>query len=137
MTSETVELHLLVNRLFISLDERRYDELAGLFAADGVWHRQGKGLQGPAGIRSALEGRPRDLTTRHLVTNFVADITGPDSAESLQYVTVYAHEGELSDGTAPIGHPVQIGVYRARFARLQKWQLVELSGTPVFRKAHG
>ncbi len=137
MPHETAELHFLVNRLFISLNERRYGELAELFAADGVWHRQGKTLQGPAGIRKALEGRPRDLTTRHLVTNFVADITGPASAESLQYVTVYAHEGELPDGTAPIGNPVQIGVYRARFARLETWRFVELSGTPVFRKAHG
>jgi len=75
-------LWTLINRFFVAIDERNYKEAAGLFAPDGIWHRQGKTLRGPNEILGALEGRPAHLLTRHLITNFVPIVFRADEAET-------------------------------------------------------
>ena len=44
-------------RFFNYFDQWRYQNMADLFVPDGVWHRQGKALQGRAEILAALTAR--------------------------------------------------------------------------------
>ncbi|MFM0045590.1 nuclear transport factor 2 family protein [Paraburkholderia sediminicola] len=128
-------LTLLLNRFFVYLDDRKYDELIRLFAANGVWHRQGVTLEGPAKILDALQARPADLTTRHLLTNVVPVVESADSVQAVMYITVFADNGPQQPSPLPMALPLQVGVYRARFVLIDEWRIAELRGDPTFRRA--
>ena len=38
----------VLTRFFNAFDQWRYDDMAAMFASDGVWHRAGKSLKGAA-----------------------------------------------------------------------------------------
>lgn len=102
----------LITSFYMLLDEKRYDELAGLFAADGAWVRLGEELVGPDAIVAAMEER-EDWLTAHLVSNIRIDIIDADNVETTQYVTLYRQEGQAgADGPAPVVPP--LGVLRHR-----------------------
>jgi hypothetical protein len=82
----------LVNEFYCALDEKRYEDLANLFAPDGVWNRLGVDLKGPPQILSSMEERS-DWLTAHLVTNTRVKVLSQDHAETTQYITLYRHEG--------------------------------------------
>lgn len=52
-----------VIRFFAALDGGRQEEVANAFAEDGIWHRQGAALRGPAGVSKALAARPAGRVT--------------------------------------------------------------------------
>ena len=87
-------------RFYRCLDESRYDELADLFAPDGVWHRFGKRRTGREDILRALHERPAAQTTRHIVTNVLVDAREHEASATL-CVTAYRHEGEASGARHP------------------------------------
>jgi len=125
----------LLHRLFFNLDERRYSQVAELFAPDGVWHRQGEQLQGGADVRRALERRPAQLRTRHLVSNTIIEAADGLTSESAHYVLVFAHHADEAMLRLPELQPLQLGVYRARCRHTDgKWEIVELTGQPSFRR---
>jgi hypothetical protein len=98
----------LVTGFYCALDEQRYDDLAGLFATDGVWNRLGKDLVGGAAILEAMRTR-KDWLTAHLVTNIRINVLDPEHAETIQYITLYRHEGWTPDmGPAPVVLPLGI-----------------------------
>jgi len=90
-----------LTRFFNYFDQWRYEDMAGLFAPDGVWHRQGKALQGKDAIVAVLNTRSRTQTVRHVVTNVQIDVVDAMAAEFLLYVTAYIHDS----GTKPAGPP--------------------------------
>lgn len=93
----------LLIRFFNAFDAFRYDEMAAMFAPDGVWHRQGKALTGRDAIRAALRERSTTQTVRHVVTNIDVTVSGADRAEFLFYLTAYAHDaGAAPDGKPPV-----------------------------------
>lgn len=107
----------LLNRFYGLLDEKRYDDLAGLFAADGVWVRLGKELIGPKAIVAAMAER-EDWITMHVVTNIRIDIRDADHAETMQYITLYRHEGwDAAKGPAPVVLPLAILHHRDHLVR--------------------
>ncbi|WP_255368674.1 nuclear transport factor 2 family protein [Polaromonas sp. OV174] len=59
----------LVIAFFSALDRRDHAFAAGLLAPQGTWLRQGKILTGPAEAHAALDARPVNRATCHLVTN--------------------------------------------------------------------
>lgn len=123
----------VLNRFFQCLDDGRYEALSALMAQDGVWHRQGKALKGPAGVLEAMRARPAGLATRHLVSNLVVDAATEDRADAVFYVTVYAHTGSATP--APVELPLQIVVFRQSMTRTAEgWRIAELSSTPAFRR---
>jgi ketosteroid isomerase-like protein len=142
MTTEAEQLRIerdaanLVHRFFRHLDDCAYDKLAALMARDGVWHRQGKALAGPAMVQEAMKGRPAALMTRHLVSNLLVDAVDADHAEASCYVTVYAHTGEHKpDEPAPLEQPLQIMTYRIRLTRTADGARIdEIAGKVAFRK---
>lgn len=91
----------ILTRFFNLFDQWRYEDMAELFAPDGVWHRLGKALQGRAAIMSALNARSRTQTVRHVVSNVQVDVTDAASAEFLLYITAYIHD----TGSRPLEPP--------------------------------
>jgi hypothetical protein len=107
----------LLIKFYNLLDEKRYEELAGLFADDGVWVRLGKELVGGPAILAAMAGRD-DWLTAHLVSNIGIDIIDSDNVETTQYVTLYRHEGcGGAEGPAPVVPPLGILRHRDRLGR--------------------
>ena len=82
----------LVNEFYCALDEKRYPDLANLFAPDGIWNRLGVDLKGPEKILESMDTRS-DWLTAHLVTNTRVRVISQDRAETTQYITLYRHEG--------------------------------------------
>lgn len=126
----------LLNRFFHCLDDGRYEEMAELMAPDGVWHRQGKALQGPAAVLAAMRERPAGLVSRHVVSNLVVDAAAEDRAEAAFYATVFAHSGAPgAQPPAPMELPFQLAVFRATALRGgDGWRIGQLSSTPAFKR---
>jgi hypothetical protein len=131
------EAAAVVHRFFRYLDDGDYDRLAAMMAADGVWHRQGKMLRGPAMVLEAMKARPAGVITRHLVSNLLVDVAAPDHAEVSCYITVYAHTGETKpDQPAPLELPLQIGTYRIKLTRAAQGgaRIAEITARMAFRR---
>jgi len=101
-----LECQKVIQQFYFYLDEKRYPDLADLFAAEGAWVRLGKELVGPAGILSAMQERDSWLTM-HVVTNLIVRLVSPDMAETTQYVTLYRQEGyDPASGPGPVVMPL-------------------------------
>jgi hypothetical protein len=132
----TSEVERAINLFFRHLDECDYESLTALMTADGLWHRQGKELRGRAMIMEEMKARPVGFVTRHIVSNFVVDTTGPDHAAASLYITVFAHQAEAGASPPhPMALPNIVGVYRIKALRqADGWRLQEIRSTPVFRR---
>ena len=98
----------LINAFYGALDEQRYEDLANLFAPGGIWNRLGKDLVGGTEIVKALQTRANWLTA-HLVTNIRIDVIDADHAETIQYITLYRHEGWRPEmGPAAVVLPIGV-----------------------------
>ncbi|HVV92492.1 MAG TPA: nuclear transport factor 2 family protein [Hyphomicrobiales bacterium] len=88
-------------RLFLALDERRYDDVAASFLENGMWHRRGQALSGPGEVRRAMAERPATARVRHVITNLVVTPRGPDVADFILYLSAYTHDGPV-DAAPPV-----------------------------------
>jgi hypothetical protein len=74
---------------FRCLDTREHDTAAAFFAPDGVWHRPGgAALTGHDAILAALNKRPAERSTAHLLSNVWAEAIDPDHARVHFYLTL-------------------------------------------------
>ncbi|WP_183012453.1 nuclear transport factor 2 family protein [Achromobacter sp. UMC46] len=74
---------------FHALDTRRHEAASALMAADGVWLRQGKRLCGPQEVLAALNVRPPERVTCHIITNLrLTGVEGP-RASVAYFLTAY------------------------------------------------
>src|SRR3972149_6355984 len=110
------DCHQNLSRLFYYLDEGRDADLATLFAADGVSHRQGKALKGRDEILAVIRERPQTQITRHVMGNVFVTATGPNAAEAVSYVTVYAY-GSRSTVSGSVRFPSDAGAGAAALFR--------------------
>jgi SnoaL-like domain len=133
------EIERIIVRFFYYLDERLYENLAALMAADGVWTRQGERLHGPAMVLAALKERPPGLMTRHVISNILIDLPEPTRAEASFYMTVFRRDGELPvDGPAPMELPHVVALCRQKLSQgEQGWRIDALTATPTFRRQAG
>jgi hypothetical protein len=118
----------VLTRFFNYFDRWRYADMVELFTEDGVWHRQGKALQGRPAILAALAARSTTQRVRHVVTNVQIDVLGPDLANSLLYVTAYMHDsGAPQTEPARIRAPYLILTAPGRLARTDEgWKIAYL-----------
>jgi hypothetical protein len=124
----------LLIRFFNAFDAFRYDEMASLFAPDGVWHRQGRALAGRAAILAALGDRSPTQTVRHIVTNVEIAVTGRDVARSLLYLTAYSHDsGAAPREPAEIAAPSLLLTVPGSLVRTNDgWRIASLTMTRTF-----
>lgn len=105
-------------------DEARWDEVAALYAEDGVMVRPtapDAPTHGRAAILAAFKGRaPR--TTRHVCSNVVIDVEGPDTARGISTMLLFTGAG------APL-----VGAFHDRFVRTEEgWRFAERRGSLTF-----
>jgi SnoaL-like domain len=118
---------------FHRLDACDYDGLVELFAADGVWHRQGKALRGAADLMAAMRARPAGVT-QHVASNVLVDVAGADRATVTAYLVIFAHIGS-NETPAPMALPLSVAVYRAQTVRTAAgWRIGELTSQMRFKR---
>jgi ketosteroid isomerase-like protein len=123
----------LATACYTLMDLGRYDETAALFAEDATWVRGGNPTVGRAAIRAALDKRPADQISRHVVTNVVVTVLDDDNAEGAAYFMPL--RGARKDG-APAVMPAfdQLGDLAFRFRRgADGWRIAFLKPSPAFK----
>lgn len=126
-----------ISLFFTSLDERDFDRMASIMAANGVWRRAGVDLVGPEGLLAEMAKRPDNRHSRHMLTNLIPEIAADGSAMLRFYSAAWVHIGGTDDkGIAPMALPNSIGAYTARFVRdSDGWKISDLRAKSAFRKA--
>lgn len=123
--------------LWAALDSNDYDDVANSFTDDGVWHRQGKQLAGPAGVRAAMAERPKSARTRHLITNALVNAVDENNATIQFYLTVYHHTADPADAPppAPMNMPLTVALSKASLRKGPSgWKIRELKSADTFRR---
>jgi hypothetical protein len=125
----------VLTRFFNYFDQWRYEDMADLFAEDGVWHRQGRALAGRAAILAALAERSTTQRVRHVVTNPQIDVVDPDTAASLLYVTAYRHDSGAKQTEPPrIRAPYLLLVVPGRLRRTEAgWKIARMEMNREFQ----
>jgi hypothetical protein len=124
----------VIHQLFFCLDESRYDTLAGLFDAAGVWHRQGEVLAGTEQILHAMRQRSTTQRIRHVISNCFIESGSRDCANLVAYMTAYRFDdGTMRTGPVAISSPFRISLVRASLRRTDDaWKIAELNLVPEF-----
>ncbi|MDP6374924.1 MAG: nuclear transport factor 2 family protein [Pseudomonadales bacterium] len=118
-----------------SVDFRDYDTFADLFTADGILDT-GREMIGADTIRAAMNKRPDELRSRHVLTNIYTQVMDRDSARGISYLTLYRHIGpeSLEHGPVAFDRPAAVGHYEDRFARtLEGWRFARRKLHLAFR----
>jgi hypothetical protein len=118
----------VLTRFFNAFDQWRYDDMAAMFAPDGVWQRAGKALQGAA-ILLALNARSRTQTVRHVVTNIEVNVADASSADFMLYVTAYMHDSGVKAINPPkIQSPYLLLVVPGTLVKIgDDWKIASMS----------
>lgn len=121
----------VATRFFHELDRNNYAGLARLLAPDGRWIRQGTELAGPEAVLRALEARPAERTTRHILANVVADVVAAEGRATVGYdLLVYT-----GGGTAPPHLSSILSGTDELVERDGRWLILLKRASPVFRFA--
>lgn len=115
-------------------DARDYEALADLFTEDGVFARPSdpsNPIKGRANIRERFGAKPRELLTRHLVTNVLITVESREAARGVSYMTLFTgQEPEGAKLPVPASSTVQIGAVKSRFVRtIHGWRIAEHIGS--------
>jgi SnoaL-like domain len=133
----TLACQQAVLRFYAALDASDYAAVAAAIAPEGVWHRQGRALRGPAEVRAALAERPAGRVTAHLVQNLVVDLADERNGTARYMSLVYRHDagaGAPPEGPVPLGAPLSIAAYADRLRREEggAWLVVERRSRRAF-----
>lgn len=124
-----------IHGFYLALDGGDFDAVAACMAGQGIWHRQGRMLQGPGEVRQALADRPAGRTTAHLVQNLVIDLDGPDRATARYMTLVYRVDAAVPPaGPVPMPSPLSISLHHERLSRAPdgRWLAEEKRGQRRF-----
>jgi hypothetical protein len=135
---ERIEIQLACERLVHAycraLDQGDMDAAADLFASHGSFARPTAPdavIAGREAIRASLRARPATLRTRHLSTNVIVEVEGPDAARGVSYLTMVSTTP--AEGATPPHEsrgPVWFGEMRDRFVRENgEWKFLERRGS--------
>lgn len=106
-------------------DEARWDEVAALYAEDGVMFRPtapDAPVVGREAILAAFKSRP-PRTTRHICSNVVIDVESDDTARGTSAMLLFTGDG------APL-----VGSFHDRFVLTDDgWRFAERRGSLLFK----
>jgi hypothetical protein len=119
----------LTAEFYACLDDRNYDGALQCLAPDGVWVRRGVRLVGRDAIAKALNERPADFHTRHLVTNVRVRQDTVDTGVVTFYMIGLPHIGAIPEGEyVPVPQPHILNVYQDSLAKIGgRWFITEKS----------
>jgi hypothetical protein len=110
---------------FRDLDENDYDALVSRMAADGVWYRQGKVLNGRQNVLRALSVRSKTMRIHHLISNLCTDRADDKRCVMRGYMLVVRHDaGKPLDGPAPLHGIENIRTTHVELARVDGTWLI-------------
>jgi hypothetical protein len=124
-----------LHRFYSKIDAGDFDAVAQLMAPEGVWHRQGEQLKGPAAALAALGKRDPRIVSAHLVCNPVVDLLEPGLAELSAMVLVLRDVKQEGGPAVPLV-PAPRAVLRChdRLVRTEQgWRFVVKRSSSVFR----
>lgn len=115
-------------------DARDYEALANLFIEDGVFARPSDPsdpIKGRANILERFSQKPRELLTRHLVSNVLITVQSREAARGISYMTLFTgQEPQGAKLPVPASPTVQIGQVESRFVRtIHGWRIAEHLGS--------
>lgn len=106
-------------------DEARWDDVAALYAEDGVMIRPtapDQPVVGREAILAAFKARP-PRTTRHVCSNVVIDVEGPATARGTSAMLLFTGDG-----------PPLVGSFHDRFCLTAGgWRFAERRGSLAFK----
>jgi uncharacterized protein (TIGR02246 family) len=114
------------------VDSGHAADVADLFTADGEWvGADGGGMHGQQEIRAAFTARQAVTRrqSRHVMTNVIVDVAGPDTATGIAYLINFRHDaaGDVAAHPAPADHPKYVGDYHLTFRRIDgRWYIATL-----------
>jgi len=106
-------VHDYANRL----DAYDHDGFLALFAQDAVLAMLGHEHTGSAEISAWLEAREQGMICRHLVTNLVVRLDGPDTALGTCYTLAFRAGQALNNPPGALTDPTFLVHYLDRFTR--------------------
>lgn len=113
------------------IDLGQTDKVWELFSNDGIWEMPAANLrfEGREQLKSGISANLSGATwlARHICTNTLVELTGPDTAQGLTYMINYRHyfdhpidaAADVDRELAPIGPVRHIGEYIDRFVRTE------------------
>jgi hypothetical protein len=137
-TVDRMQIERACERLIIAysraLDVGDMNAAADCFAEQGTFSRPmnpGQVIAGREVIRASLLTRPKSMLTRHLATNVLIDVDGPESASGLSYLTMISTnpaEGAAPPHSSP--GPIWFGEMKDRFILEDgMWKFLERRGS--------
>jgi hypothetical protein len=114
-------------------DERRYDDLALLFAEDAVLYRPSapeQGIVGRPAILAAFRKRAVDAMTFHVTSDVLVEVEDEERAQARSRILLLSATGPRdASGPPPEARTPVPGVFRDRFVLTpQGWKFSERRG---------
>lgn len=81
-----------IARFYALLDGLQSGPVGQMMASDGIWHRQGAVLKGPAEVDQALGQRPAGRTSLHLISNMQMEAAADAQIRARYLLQVYRHD---------------------------------------------
>lgn len=124
----------LIN-LYASLnDQGRWEEVAALYAPDGLMTRPtapDAPVVGRAALLASFLARP-PRASRHICSNIVVEVESADAARAESMILLFTGTPDPSGGL-PIAGPPLVGAYHDRFVRTEEgWRFSERRGSLAF-----
>lgn len=114
-------------------DERRFEELAALFAEDAVLYRPSapdQAIEGRQAILEAFRKRPPDVMTFHVCSDILIDVQGEGAAQGRSRILLLSATRPPDGAGAPIQANMPVpGVFRDSFRLTgEGWKFAERRG---------
>lgn len=130
-----------ISRFYARLDGLEAGPVGAMFAADGVWHRQGAVLRGGAAVDAALAQRPAGRRSAHLISNLFFNAQDDLQIRASYLLQVFRHDaGPEADprDAAPIASSL-LAITRTedlyQCAGNGEWMLLNKQSRPLFTQS--
>ena len=125
------ECNRLISAYCYHVDRRHYDELAALFAQDGVLDRGGNRTEGRDTILAAMHQRPPAIATRHMNgTPHFLSVTA-DEVKAVTYMLMYVVEGS-DEGPNEVPGTTGLAEFHDTFRRTPEgWRIASRAARPA------
>jgi hypothetical protein len=102
------------------------------FSEHGTWTWKGRDLHGRKSIAAALASRDPLVVTRHITSNLVCEMSGPDTINATCTVVTYKSRASDTDEPAALEQPVSILDYNDTLVReASRWLIIQRSSMRI------
>jgi len=133
-TESIVACQQVVARLAVLLDHDGLEHIDTLFADDPIVSLFGTEVRGIEAVRMMFRSRTEGVVIRHALSPSQVELTSPDSARAITYVTVYRGARTDASGPLPLTGPVNVVEYEDQFVRVgEGWKIARREIRMIFK----